>query len=244
MFPIQSFGGALPETQERWWPRAADAEYVRARTALIAAERQLRDAAERVAAMRRALPPGPDLTAHTLTVDGSDGPRAVPLAELFGGHRTLVVYHMMFGPADEQGCPMCGMWLDGLYGVRHHLRRHAALAAVGSAPLPRLTAWARRRGWHDLTVASAAGTAFNADLGAERDGEQLPGLTVLVRAGGRVRHASTVQAFFPGDGAGRGIDPYCVVWPVLDLLPQGRGDWWADSEDYLPGGEDYLPGGA
>lgn len=218
----------------RWWARDASDEHVRARRELADAERALREQAEQVAELRRALPPGPDVSDAELTVAGPEGERRVRLAELFGEHRTLLVYHMMFGPDDDAGCTMCGMWLDGLHGVAHHLRRHTAVATVGAAPQARLQEWAHRRGWDGLDVASSHGTTFGSRMAFERDGEQLPGFAVFVRDGAEVTHASTVQAFFPPDGAGRGIDPYCAVWPLLDLLPAGRGDWWADTEDYLP----------
>jgi predicted dithiol-disulfide oxidoreductase (DUF899 family) len=146
---------------------------------------------------------------------------------LFGDHDTLVIYHLMYHPDEDAACPMCSMWVDGLHGVSHHLAQHAALAIVAKAPLPKLRTWARRRGWDGLRLVSSYGTSFNEDLHAEYPGGgQRPMFSVLVRDGGKVRHFYSLPASLL-DGSERGIDLMSPVWNVLDLMPGGRGDWYA-----------------
>lgn len=217
------------------WSAGADEEYRAARRELAEAELALRGQVEAVAARRRALPPGPLLPEYRF-VEGPPGladgdtPTPVTLAELFGGHDQLVVYHLMFHPDDEHPCLACSMWVDGLHGVREHLTRSAGFAVIAKAPLGRLRAFARRRDWPGLRLVSAyQAPEFLADLGIEGSrGGQFPAVSVFTRetsgGGARVRHALTQCADF-ADGTGRGIDLLSPVWNVLDLLPSGRGDW-------------------
>ncbi|MCP2167732.1 DUF899 family protein [Goodfellowiella coeruleoviolacea] len=220
------------------WPDNADDEYRAARTALWQAEQDLRDALEAVAEARRALPPGAllrdDYALREGPADpGLDQPEVTrSLRDLFGEHRTLVVYHLMFAPGAPEACPMCSMWVDGLHGVSHHLARHTAFAVVAEASVAELRAWGRRRGWDGLRLISAGGTTFGRDVGAVRpDGTLRPGLTVLRREDDGVRHCYTAFADWSEADRERGIDLYSPVWQVLDLLPQGRGDWYA-ANDY------------
>jgi predicted dithiol-disulfide oxidoreductase (DUF899 family) len=220
---------------EPMWPVEASPEYVEARVALAKTERSLRQQIDEIAAARRAMPPGAPLKDYRFAegpVDlGLDEPvRDVSLRELFDGRRSLFVYHLMFHPDDEEPCSMCSMWVDGLHGVAHHLRRHTAFAVIAKAPLPKLRAWARRRGWDGLRIVSSHGTSFNADMNAERaDGDQRPMVSVLTEEDGQVRHFYTLPANFHDDAEG-GIDLLSPVWHVLDLLPGGRGDWYAGND--------------
>jgi predicted dithiol-disulfide oxidoreductase (DUF899 family) len=217
------------------WPEGASDEYRSARLALAEAEVALRDQIEAVAALRRALPAGAALPDHELTegpadVDDDGPPTTVTLAELFGDHDELVVYHLMFHPDDDAACAMCSMWVDGLHGVSHHLDRRVGFAVVGKAPIDKLRAWARRRGWHGLRIVSAYDSPLTTDLGVEgSQGGQFPAVSVFRRDGDRVRHVLTQSADFP-DGSGRGIDLLSPVWNVLDLVPSGRGDWLPDND--------------
>jgi predicted dithiol-disulfide oxidoreductase (DUF899 family) len=208
----------------------------RHREQLLVAERELRDQRERVAELRRALPPGPVIEVEyrlregdsDLTVDSPGTDRDTRLAELFApGQDQLVIYHMMFAPDWDQGCRMCSMWLDGLDGVAHHIGETASFAVVAKAELARLRAWARHRGWSRLRLLSSHGTTFNRDFGVEDTaGEQLAGVSVLTRdpADGTIRRCYAGSPYH-GHGEYRGIDLLCPVWHVLDLLPSGRGDW-------------------
>ncbi|WP_219413628.1 DUF899 family protein [Pseudonocardia nigra] len=213
----------------RLWPHGASAEYVRARTELVAAEAELRDRIEAVAALRRALPPGAPLGEYTFTegpVDlAADGPqRPVTLEELFAGHDHLVLYHLMLHPEDTAACAACSMFVDGLNGVERHLARRTGFAVMAPAPLPAVRAWARTRGWSRVRLVSAAGTTFLDDLGvAGSRGALFPAFSVHTRHGDGVRHVTTAPADFP-DGSMRGMDLMSPVWNVFDLLPSGRGD--------------------
>lgn len=218
----------------RLFAAGASDEYRAARAALVEAEQALSDQVEAVAAQRRALPAGPAMPRYDLTEGpldlAADGPvRTVGLADLFGRHDELVVYHLMFHPDDDAACAMCSLWVDGLHGVSHHVTRRAGLAIVAKAPVGKLRAWGRRRGWQGLRLVSAHGTGFIADVGTEGSrGGQIPAVSVFTREGDVVRHSYTQSADFP-DGRERGIDPISAVWNLFDLLPSGRGDWLPDN---------------
>lgn len=222
------------EAPPQLWPDAASPQYVRARRDLQAAEQTLRDQIEEVARMRRALPDGPVMPDYALTEGPRDldagGPgQPVRLVDLFGHRDALVIYHLMFHPDDDQACPMCSMWVDGLHGASHHIGRSAAFAVVGKAPLDKLRRWGRHRGWNGLRLVSSDRTSFNTDMHVEAPGGgQWPAVSVFSRAGTEVRHVLTQTADFP-DRTGRGIDLLSPVWNVLDLLPAGLGDWMPDN---------------
>lgn len=224
------------------WPVGSSPEYIAARVELARSERVLHDQIEAVAAARRKMPAGPVLADYVLAegpaaLSADEPVRGTSLRELFGDHDTLFVYHLMFHPDDDAACPMCSMWVDGFQGVSRHLAQHTAVAVIGKAGLPKLRGWARRRGWTDLRILSSHGTTFNADLHAETaDGAQRPMASVLVRDGERVRHFYTLPADFLDDAEG-GMDQLSPVWNILDLLPGGRGDWYAGN-DYAGGAGD------
>jgi predicted dithiol-disulfide oxidoreductase (DUF899 family) len=219
---------------EPMWPVGASPEYISARLDLAKAERMLRDEIEKVAAARRRIPEGLELADYLLTEGPADlglrePVRTARLRELFGEHDTLVVYHLMFHPDEDEACPMCSLWIDGFHGVVHHLARHTAFAVIGKAPLAKLRDWALHRGWDGLRILSSHGTTFNRDLNAEHpNGDQRPMISVFRAEGDRVRHFYTLPANFL-DGAERGMDLLSPVWNILDLLPAGRGTWYAEN---------------
>ncbi|GAA2520125.1 DUF899 family protein [Winogradskya humida] len=211
------------------WPDGASDDYIRARMDLAAAERRLRDEIENVAAARRALPPGAVIEDYILTE--GDPQRQTRISQLFGDHDTLVIYHLMFHPDADAACPMCSMWVDGFHGVSHHLAQHAGFAVVAKAPQAKLLDWAAKRGWDGLRLLSSHGTTFNADLRAEHpNGDQRPMISVFTRDPGTtaIRHVHSLPANFV-DGSQRAIDLLSPVWNVLDLLPGGRGEWYAEN---------------
>src|SRR4051812_21897915 len=96
--------------------------------------------------------------------DTDDGSRT--LAELFDGRSQLLVYHFMFGPSYEAGCPTCSSMADGVNGLLPHLHaRDVTLLLVSRAPLAKLQAYKQRMGW-SLPWVSAANSDFNLDFGA------------------------------------------------------------------------------
>ena len=123
------------------------AEYRRARTALLAEEIELRRHIERVAAQRRALPPGGEARDYRLRDESG---RTVGLADLFGKHDTLITYFWMYGPQRERPCPMCTAFLGALDIPVADLTQRVAFAVLGRSPVERQLAFARERGWRNL----------------------------------------------------------------------------------------------
>ena len=216
------------------------AEYTAAREHLRRAEIELTEHRERVAARRRALPPGSVvdddvfLEGPRALADGDEPVTEVRLSELFGGPgRPLVAYHLMYGKAQSVPCPMCTQWIDGFNGVAHHLARNIDFVVVAAADPPALRAHARARGWDRLRLLSCGENTFKYDLLSEYpDGTQDSSISVFDRdPDGRVRHTYTGRPRLSEDRGERGIDLLCATWHVLDLTPQGRGDWYS-SLDY------------
>jgi predicted dithiol-disulfide oxidoreductase (DUF899 family) len=199
-------------------------DYRAARDSLLRAELELRRQTEEVAAMRRALPPGGSVSTR-YTFEGGDGPS--PLSRLFGKHSTLVLYNFMYGPAQEQPCPMCTSFIDGLAGNAIHIEQRAALAIVAKSAYPRIMTFAATRAWSALRLYSSANTTFNRDyFGEDEGGAQDPMLHVFVRNGEDIVHtwSSELQmvASEPGQNQ-RHLDSMWPLWNVLDCTPQGRG---------------------
>jgi predicted dithiol-disulfide oxidoreductase (DUF899 family) len=228
------------------------AEYRHARARLLEEEIALRRAMESVAAARRALPPGGEVP-EDYAFDGLDEAGQIAkmrLSELFAENtNTLIVYHFMFPryssderpqpargsldglPKKEGPCPSCTALLDQLDGAAAHLEAAGVnFAVVAKAPLQRVIAFARDRGWHRLRLLSAAGNTFKRDYGGEtNDGEQMPMLSVFQRGrDGRIRHFwSSELLYAPSDP---GQDPRHVgtiepLFNLLDFTPGGRPDW-------------------
>ncbi|OEV10273.1 DUF899 family protein [Streptomyces nanshensis] len=215
---------------------AEPAEYTGAREELRQAEIELMRQRERVAALRRELPPGPVVEDYVFEegpadLDAGDAPvRTVSLGELCDTPgRDLIVYHLMYGKRQTEPCPMCTMWIDGFNGVARHIARNADLVIVAAAGLPELRAHARDRGWRNLRLLSAGAGTFKYDLGSEdADGEQDSTVSVFSRDdAGPVRHVYSAHPRMADDVAERGIDLLSPVWHLLDLTRQGRGEWYA-----------------
>ncbi len=216
------------------------AEYLAKREEVRQAEIELRRQRERVAELRRALPPGatiPDyefLEGPTSLNDGDEPIQPVRLSQLFTApDRSLVIYHFMFGKKQIPACPMCTAWIDGVNGVAHHLAQNVDLAIVAAADPPTLRAYARERGWDRLRLLSAGQSSFKYDLGSEnREGAQDSTISVFTRdAGGTLRHFYSGHPWLADDIKERGIDELTPIWNFLDLTPQGRGTFYA-SLDY------------
>lgn len=205
----------------------ADESYATARRRLLLAEKALIEQAEAVAAQRRALPPGPLVTEDYAFRSAPDGD-VVHLSELFGEHQTLVVYAMMSGTDWAEPCTMCTMWVDGLDGVADQVSERTAIAVVTAAHVDQINDWAKRRTWHRLPLLSSLGTGFAADTGAtDADGNPKPVVLVFTRGADGIRLSYHGTPGLEADGSGeRGIDLLNPGWHVVDLLPQGRADWY------------------
>jgi predicted dithiol-disulfide oxidoreductase (DUF899 family) len=214
-------------------------EYLAKREELLLAEIDLMRQRERVAELRRHLPPGPALEDYKfiegpVDLDSGDTPtRSVCLSQLFAAaSRPLVIYHLMYGKRQTKACPMCTAWIDGINGVAHHIAQNADFAIVAAADPAALRAHARARGWTRLRLLSAGDNTFKYDLGSEdREGNQDSTISVFTRdSHGAVHHFYTAHPWMSPEIKERGIDLMSPIWHVLDLTPQGRGDWYAKLE--------------
>jgi predicted dithiol-disulfide oxidoreductase (DUF899 family) len=220
------------------------ADYRDHREILRLAEIDLMRNRERVAELRRELPLGPIVDDYVFREGPTDlavgdlPVHEVKLSELFTGpNRPLFIYHLMLGKKQTEPCPMCTMWIDGFNGVANHLAENVDVAVVGAAPLPELRDHARSRGWHNLRLLSAGDSTFKYDFGSEdKEGNQDSTVSIFTRTNdGSVRHFYTVHPRLADDIDQRGIDLLAPVWHVLDLTPQGRGEWYASLDYGAPG---------
>jgi len=203
-------------------------EWLRARTELLELEKAFTKERDRLSQARRDLPWERVDTAYTF--EGPAGP--VSLAELFGGCSQLVVYHFMFDPSWDEGCPHCSFWADNFDGAPVHLRaRDVSFVAVSRAPMETLAAYQRRMGWSFPWV-SSFGSDFNYDFGVsfgpddigrrtynfgtmDPGMEDREGLSVFVRDDdGEIFRTYATYA--------RGIDMMNGTYQILDMVPKGR----------------------
>ncbi|AZG15930.1 DUF899 family protein [Cupriavidus pauculus] len=219
---------ALADTNRVHFPNESDA-YRQARNALLAEEIELRRHIERVAAMRRALPPGGEVT-KTYRFTGENGP--VTLADLFGDKDTLVVYSYMFGPQREKPCPMCTSLMASWEGKVPDIEQRVALAMVARSPIDRLKAAKAARGWTQLKVYADTDGDFTRDYVSAEDAD-MPAYTVFTRRDGKLRHFYSVE--MSSEMADPGEDPRSApdpdpLWTLLDTTPEGRGNWYPKLE--------------
>jgi predicted dithiol-disulfide oxidoreductase (DUF899 family) len=202
-------------------------DYRQRREELRAAELDLADHVERVAALRRALPLDTIIDDYEL-IDVSTRDQ-IRLSELFTApNRSLVIYHLMFGKAQENPCPLCTMWVDGCNGVAPHLMENIDFAVVAAADPSAIQAHAESRGWNNLRLFSAGDSSFKFDLGSEEaDGAQTEWVSVFsLGPDDTVCHVYSKGARMSEDRRERGIDLLSPVWHLLDLTPGGRGSWY------------------
>ena len=201
-------------------------EYRAARNALLVQEIEVRRPTERVAELRRQLPPGGEVP-EDYRFAGEDGPTT--LSALFGDHDTLAIYSYMFGPQRKAPCPMCTSFMGSFASKIADVRQRIAIAFVARSPIERLVEAKRARGWTDIPVYSDADGAFTRAYVSAED-EDMPGLTVFTRKDGVIRH------FWSGEISGEMKDPgqdprgqpeMDPLWLLLDTTPAGRGtDWY------------------
>lgn len=147
-------------------------EWQAARKELLAAERELEEHAQRVQKQRRELPWVPVENEYTFATE--DGPRSLP--ELFEGRSQLLIYHLMFGEDWDVACPGCSSLADGLSGTVGHVNdRDVTLVCMSQAPLEKLLAYKRPRGW-TVPWVSAYGSDFLFDYGYAFRREEISGI--------------------------------------------------------------------
>jgi predicted dithiol-disulfide oxidoreductase (DUF899 family) len=207
---------------------------------------ELRRTIERVAAQRRALPPGGGIPDDYAFEEAVGGEGTVRFSELFApGKDTLVIYSFMFPrwpgdtrpgpdtgetarlPLPETPCPSCTSILDSLDGAAPHLAQRLNLAVAAKSGPERIRTFARERGWRHLRLLSSRNNNYNRDYHAETpDGQQIPILNVFVRDGNEIRHSWATELMFAPREEGeeaRHVDSIWPIWNVLDLTPGGRG---------------------
>lgn len=208
-------------------PKVVDeAEWRAALDEQVALEKAHTRAQDALAAARRRLPMmrlDKDYRFDTL-----GGHRSLP--ELFEGRSQLIVYHFMFGPDWEAGCPGCSWVADAMSHPAHLQARDVSFTMVSRAPLDRLLAYRDRMGWIAPWV-SSLDSGFNQDMGATTEDGEHHGVSVFLRDGGTVYRTYTTGA--------RGVEQLGSHWSYLDLTPYGRQESWEDSPAGFPQGPLY-----
>jgi predicted dithiol-disulfide oxidoreductase (DUF899 family) len=206
-------------------------EYRGARNALLAEEIELRRHIERVAAQRRALPPGGEIPQDFELVSEA-GP--VRFSSLFGDKNTLMIYSMMYGPERKAPCPMCTAFVTGFNGIAVNLRERVAIAVTARSPIERLLDYREQRGFANLPFVSDTSGEYTRTYVSPEDAD-VPGYSVFHRRDGKIRH------FYSGEMSGEMADPgqdprgapdLDSLWLMLDLTPEGRGSDWYPKLDY------------
>jgi predicted dithiol-disulfide oxidoreductase (DUF899 family) len=205
-------------------------QWLAARRELLAEEKAFNKARDALSERRRALP--------WVLVDqpySFEGPRGrETLAELFGARSQLLVYHFMFGPEWEQGCPSCSFWADNFNGIDIHLaHRDISFVVISRAPLEKLEAYRQRMGWSFKWV-SSFGSDFNFDYHVSFTPEEI--------AKGEMNYNFGLNRFPSSEATGasafakdedgrvyhtyssysRGVDMLNGAYHWMDIAPKGR----------------------
>ena len=219
-------------------------KWLAARKKLLVKEKALTRLADKLARERRALPW--EAVTKEYIFEGPNGREA--LSQLFDGRSQLVVYHFMFGPDWDAGCPHCSRWADNFNGIIVHLnQRDVTMVAVSRAPCAKLAAYRQRMGWGFKWV-SSFGTDFNFDFHVSFTPEEMQkkkafynfklqnpdapereGVSVFTKdAKGRIFRTYSTFA--------RGIESLNLDYKYLDVVPKGRdeggrGPFWVRRHD-------------
>lgn len=220
-------------------------EWTAERKKLLEEEKKLTLQRDRLNAQRRKLPMVKIEKEYKF--EGPDGKMSLP--ELFEGRRQLIVYHFMFDPDWEEGCPSCSFLTDNIGHLSHLHARNTSLVLVSRAPLEKLQAYKKRMDW-DIPWYSSFGSNFNYDFHVTLDPSVTPveynyerhdgdaglkgksmeghGISVFIREGDTVFH--TYSSY------GRGVDKLVNTYNYLDLTPLGRQEDWEKPEGRSNGG--------
>lgn len=226
LVPAQQLGA----TNKVHFPNES-AQYRRARNSLLVEEIELRRQIERVAAQRRALPPGGEIPQDFELASETCVTR---LSNLFGDKDTLMVYSMMYGPQRKAPCPMCTSFLTAFNGIAVNLRERVAIAVTARSPIERLIEFKKQRGFASLPFVSDISGEYTRTY-VHADDADVPGFSVFTQHDGIVRH------FYSGEMSGEMADPgqdprgapdLDPLWQMLDMTPNGRGSDWYPKLDY------------
>ena len=227
-------------------PIVSREQWLAARKTLLGHEKELTKHYDRVNAERRRLPMVK--IDKDYVFDGPGGKR--DLKALFEGRHQLIVYHFMFDPAWEKGCPSCTRYIDSLGDLSMLHERDTSFALVSRAPLAKLEGYRKERGWH-IPWYSSFGTDFNYDFQVTNDPKVRPpeynyrskaeneahnspnnllgeehGLSVFFTRGDDVFHTYSAYA--------RGTEHYGDARMLLDATPYGRQEEFEDSPPGWP----------
>jgi predicted dithiol-disulfide oxidoreductase (DUF899 family) len=212
------------------------AEWLAARKDLLALEKELTEQRDAVNAARRELPMVEIDKEYTFA--GADGPAG--LSDMFDGRGQLLIYHFMFEPEWDEGCPSCSFLVDNVGHLAHLNARDTTLALVSRAPIAKLEAYRQRMGWA-VPWYSSFGSDFNYDSHVTLDEAVAPveynyrglaelgptwqgwsgdmhGISAFLRDGERVFHTYSSYA--------RGTDLVVGTYNWLDLTARGRQEDW------------------
>jgi len=225
-------------------PVASHDEWLSARTAFLAKEKEFTRLRDELNQQRRELPW--EAVNKEYVFEGANGKQTLPA--LFDGRSQLIVYHFMFHPSAVVGCPHCSLRADGFNGIGAHLKhRDVTMIVISRAPYSKLAAYQKRMGWSFQWVSSRE-TEFNFDYHVSFTPEQ--------SAEKRAFYNYTMQdpkapereghSVFYKDGNGavfhcyscydRGNDMLNIHYHYLDLVPKGRdeagrGPYWVRRHD-------------
>jgi predicted dithiol-disulfide oxidoreductase (DUF899 family) len=234
-------------------------EFDAARKELLAEEKELTRRSDELARKRRELPWV--AVEKDYSFETTAGTKS--LAELFDGRSQLLIYHFMFGPSYEAGCPVCSSIADTIDPSAVHLAaRDVTMVLVSRAPVEKLQAYRQRMGWSLEWVSAGAGD-FNRDLGFTNTAEELrPFLAGEIPVSveqyahssgtdvaGYVAEGPGLSAYALSDGTvyrtyvttARGLEPAMAYYGLLDRAPMGRdesGDeplWVRRHDEYATG---------
>jgi predicted dithiol-disulfide oxidoreductase (DUF899 family) len=205
-------------------------EWLAARTALLAKEKEFTRLRDELSRQRRELPWVRVEKPYVL--DTPHGKQT--LADLFERRSQLVVYHFMFSPEWDEGCKHCSFWADNFNpNVVHLNHRDVSFAAISRAPLAKIDPFKKRMGWSFKWVSSGEG-GFNYDYHASFTPEQIKSGRVFYNyetTNMGMADREGVSVFYKDEGGvifhtyscyARGIDMMNTAYQFLDLVPKGR----------------------
>jgi predicted dithiol-disulfide oxidoreductase (DUF899 family) len=217
-------------------------EWIEARQAHLAHEKEFTRARDRLSEERRALPWVKVDKAYLF--DSPEGKQT--LADLFKGKSQLVVQHFMFAPDWNEGCKSCSFWADGFERMIPHLAaRDTTLVAVSRAPLSKLLPFKQRMGW-TFDWVSSADSDFNYDYAVSFTPDEVKSGAKVYNfgtSGFHIEEAPGISAFYRNEAGeifhtyscfARGLDMMNAAYHYLDLTPLGR------HEDGLPYPMDWV----
>ena len=205
-------------------------EWLSARTAFLKKEKEFTRLRDKLSRERRELPW--ERVERGYLFDGPNGQEA--LADLFEKRSQLVVYHFMFAPEWDAGCPHCSFWADNFNPIITHLNhRDVTMVAISRAPLAKIESFKKRMGW-SFRWLSSGNNSFNYDFNVSFTAESLNSGSAQYnyekadfnhrdREGASVFYKDEAGSIFHTYSAyARGIDILNTAYNYLDLAPKGR----------------------